>query len=92
MARPKKNADAKIVETPQEQEEAKVNIPENEENAQEQEEATPDIPDAIDELMKLYPQYEQIYVTKDGFVHPFGVPKYLTADATLYKNKYFINE
>ena len=39
-------------------------------------------------LMKLYPQYEEFYVTPNGFVHPSGVPEYLRKDATLYKNKF----
>lgn len=46
----------------------------------------------VDKLMQLYPQYEQIYITKDGFVHPFGAPQYLIADAILYTNKYFNNK
>ena len=51
-----------------------------------------DVPANVDKLMQLYPQYEQIYVTKDGFVHPYGVPQYLVADATLYTNKYYNNK
>lgn len=43
----------------------------------------------VDELMRLYPQYDEIWVTSNGFVHPKGVPAYLTKDAVLYKNKYY---
>ena len=43
----------------------------------------------IDKIMKLYPQYERIYITKEGFVHPYGAPKYLIKGATLYTNKYY---
>ncbi len=41
------------------------------------------------ELMRLYPQYEEIWITSKGFVHPKGVPEYLLKDAKLFKNKYF---
>lgn len=59
-----------------------------------EEQKTPkvEIPVNVEKLMQLYPQYEQFYVTKDGFVHPFGVPEYMVADATLYKNKYYNNK
>ena len=40
-------------------------------------------------LMKLYPHYEEFYVTPNGFVHPAGVPEYLRKGATLYKNKFY---
>lgn len=41
------------------------------------------------ELMRLYPQYEKIWITPNGFVHPEGVPEYLVKVAKLFKNKYF---
>lgn len=50
---------------------------------------TVEIPSNVEKLMKLYPHYESFYVTPAGFVHPVEAPKYLTKDATLYKNKYF---
>ena len=56
--------------------------------AAEKETVKQEVSQQVDELMRLYPQYEQLYVTKDGFVHPFGSPKYLVEGATLYKNKY----
>lgn len=41
------------------------------------------------ELMRLYPQYEKIWITPDGFVHPYGAPDYLLAGAKLYTNTYY---
>jgi hypothetical protein len=43
----------------------------------------------VDKLMRLYPQYKKIWITPNGFVHPEGVPDYLTKGATLYENKYY---
>lgn len=48
-----------------------------------------DIPSGVDALLKLYPQYEEAYVTSDGFVHPGDSPEYIVKGATKYKNKYF---
>lgn len=41
------------------------------------------------ELMRLYPQYEKIWITPRGFVHPEGTPEYLLKGAKLFKNKFF---
>lgn len=41
------------------------------------------------ELMRLYPQYEEIWITPDGFVHPKGASTFLLNGAKLYKNKYY---
>lgn len=49
------------------------------------------IPANVSELMRLNPQYEKIWVTPKGFVHPEGVPEYLLKGAKLYNNKYFNN-
>jgi hypothetical protein len=43
----------------------------------------------IDAILKLYPQYEKVYITPQGFVHPENAPEYITKGATLYVNKYF---
>ena len=43
------------------------------------------------ELMRLYPQYEKIWVTPKGFVHPEKAPKYLLEGAILYSNKFYNN-
>ena len=44
------------------------------------------------ELMRLYPQYEKIWITPKGFVHPEGAPQYLLKGAKLLKNKFFNNK
>lgn len=50
--------------------------------------ATP-IPEKVDAMMRLYPQYKEIYVTPKGFVHTKDAPKYAIKDAVLYQNKYY---
>ena len=45
-----------------------------------------------EELMRLYPQYEKIWITPKGFVHPVGAPQYLLKGAKLFKNKFFNNK
>lgn len=47
------------------------------------------VPEKVDRLMRLYPQYEEIYVTPEGFVHSKDAPKYVVKNAVLYKNKYY---
>ena len=44
------------------------------------------------ELMRLYPQYEKIWISPKGFVHPEGAPQYLLKGAKLLKNKFFNNK
>jgi len=58
------------------------------ENPMNEEEAD-NLSDDVIALMKLYPQYEHLYITPKGFVHPSGVPEYLRKGAKLYKNKYY---
>lgn len=41
------------------------------------------------ELMRLYRQYERLWITPDGFVHPEGSPQYLLKGAKLYTNNFF---
>lgn len=48
-----------------------------------------EIPRYADKLMRLYPQYEELWITPQGFVHPVGAPKRILKCATLYKNKYY---
>ena len=69
------------VEIPQKESEQKNPSKENLNDSKE-------IPGKVLELMRLYPQYEEIWVTSDGFVHPKNVPAYRTKGATLYKNKF----
>lgn len=47
------------------------------------------IPQNVLHLMKMYPQYEEMYITPQGFVHPAGTPEYARKGAKLYKNKFF---
>lgn len=46
------------------------------------------VPDFVDNLLRLYPQYEEMWVTPSGSVHPKAVPEIYRKEATLYKNKY----
>ncbi len=57
----------------------------------EEEEATTDaeVPEAVDHILRLHPQYEECWVSKEGFVYPKNAPKYQRSAAVLYKNKYF---
>ena len=48
-----------------------------------------EVPKAVDKILKLYPQYEECWVSKEGFVYPKNAPKYQRNNAVLYKNKYF---
>lgn len=48
-----------------------------------------EIPSYVEEAMKSYPQYEKVWITPKGFVHPESSPKYLTDGAKLYTNKYY---
>ncbi len=43
-------------------------------------------------LMRLYPQYEKVWITPQGFVHPEGASQFLLKGAKLYKNKFFNNK
>lgn len=47
------------------------------------------IPANVEKLMKLYPQYDEFYVTPQGFVHPKDAAEYQRKGAVLYKNKYY---
>jgi hypothetical protein len=54
-----------------------------------EEKAEVKVPENVEELMRLYPQYEQFYVTPKGYLRPVGTPEYLLKGAVLYKNKFF---
>ena len=56
-----------------------------------EEEATTDaeVPESVDKIWWRYPQYEECWVSKEGFVYPKNAPKYQRNNAVLYKNKYF---
>lgn len=40
------------------------------------------------ELMRLYPQYSKLWISKKGFVYPENTPEYMLTDATLYTNRF----
>lgn len=96
-----KSAAAPVSETPEneavepqteetaENEQDPVQTPETPEGGQETEDKKEEeeLPGKILTLMRLYPQYEKIWINTDGFVHPNGVPPYLQKGATLYTNK-----
>lgn len=41
------------------------------------------------ELMKLYPHYEKVWITPNGFVHPEDAPEYMRRGAKLLKNIFY---
>ena len=47
------------------------------------------LPANVVEKMRLYPQYEELWITPRGFVHPIGVPQYLLKGAKRYKNRFY---
>lgn len=64
--------------------------PENADNSIQAKKNTIDrIETRVLELMRLYPHYEEIWITPEGFVRPKGVNENLTKGAKLYKNLYY---
>lgn len=59
------------------------------ETSKKEEETEVEVPSQIEALMRLYPHYEEFWVTPQGFVHPAGAPEYVRKGATLYKNKFY---
>ena len=59
----------------------------NEQIGETEEKAT--IAPEVENLMRLYPNLEKMWITREGFVHPENVPEYLRKGATLYINKYY---
>ena len=43
----------------------------------------------VDQVLKLHPQYEELYVNDKGFAFTKDTSKIMRGNATLYKNKYF---
>ena len=41
------------------------------------------------ELMRLYPHYEKMWITPNGFVHPEDAPEYMRRGAKLLKNIFY---
>lgn len=90
MGRPSKKAEQAIKETEAIVSDETVSEFINpEQKAADKEDKKEEIPAEAENLMRLYPQYEKIWITPEGFVHPEGAPGYLIKDAKLYKNKYF---
>ena len=54
-----------------------------------EEEATDEVDEVVDKVLRLYPQYESLYVDSKGFVFTEGTSKAMRGNAKLYKNKYF---
>lgn len=71
------------VKEPDEKEETEGTV------ADEEHEEEVKTPSHVTELMRLYPQYSEFWVTPRGFLHPKGMPEHLLKDAVLYKNKFF---
>lgn len=83
---------------PKKTEEIEPAIPETEEQTiTETEEIEPEqetrlqeeLPKNVISAMRHYPQYEEMWITPRGFVHPAGVPQYLIKGAKLYKNHFY---
>ena len=43
----------------------------------------------VDKILKLYSQYESLYIDSNGFVFTVDTPENQRNDAVLYKNKYY---
>lgn len=95
MGRSKKNESANIEEQAVVDSQNKPEVQPSDETGQvteaslKEDKENVEVPSRVAELMRLYPQYEEFWVTPRGFVHPVGTPKYLLKDAVLYKNKFF---
>lgn len=87
MARPKKNDTVKAEESVADIQPVDETNPVEE--VPEKDEPTDKVSPRDEELMRLYPQYEEIWITPEGFVHPVGAPRYLLKGAKLFKNKYY---
>ena len=42
-----------------------------------------------DAILKLYPQYKELYIDSKGGAFTVGTPEHIRGKAKLYKNKYF---
>lgn len=93
MGRSKKNEvasiEAEAVVSPQNESQSSDEIRQITEPSVKEDKEAVEVPPHVAELMRLYPQYEEFWVTSRGFVRPVGTPKYLLRDAVLYKNKFF---
>ena len=75
MGRPKKTETIQDPEILAPQIEEKNNpAPQIEEDATAVEQSEPQLPASVMKLMRLYPSYEEMWITPKGFVHPVGAP------------------
>lgn len=102
MGRPKKTEAPEVDASEVKELPAEQSAPETEEQSEVKEPVKPveepheaevksqeNLPANIIAAMRLYPQYEEMWITPRGFVHPVGVPQYLLKGAKLYKNKFY---
>lgn len=102
MGRPKKTEAPEVEASEVNELPAEQPAPEIEEQSEVKEPAEPvkelhedeaksqeNLPANVIAAMRLYPQYEEMWITPRGFVHPVGVPQYLLKGAKLYKNKFY---
>lgn len=47
-----------------------------------------DIPEKIDSILKIFPQYSELYIDSHGGVFTPGTPENIRKNAILYTNKY----
>lgn len=80
--------DVRPVKEPEEEETHEKEEPEDTVTDEEHEEEV-EAPPYVTDLMRLYPQYAEFWVTPRGFLHPKGMPEHLLKGAVLYKNKFF---
>lgn len=51
--------------------------------------AEQEVPEYVDKILKMYADYEELYVSNKGGVFTVGTPEHIRGNAVLYKNKYF---
>ena len=81
---PNEEETPEVEEFPNEEE-----TPEVEEQPIKESKSEENLPANVVEKMRLYPQYEELWITPRGFVHPIGVPQYLLKGAKRYKNRFY---
>lgn len=88
MGRKKTSIDVNTVDQPE-------NIPQEIDETSETQTTTPkgkteeEVPQYVDEILKLYSEYEELYVSAKGGVYTVNTPEHIRKNAVLYKNKYF---
>src|SRR5574344_2096402 len=94
-----KDVQSTDAEKVQEQEEQSTDTEKAQEQEEEQEEEQKSQPaekikvgvvnDRIRQTLKMYPQYEKLFIDSNGFVHPEDTPEYQRRGAILYKNEFY---